>query len=87
MIKMFVTGIGIEQTTGQPIVMLNDDQKVKVLPILIGVTEAKSISRALTAARSKRPSTHELLSDMIADRIYEGADAFWFLDPIPPEYL
>lgn len=71
MIQMFVAGIGLEQQSGQPIVLLNDADKHKALPIMIGLPEAKAISKALQHVKSKRPSTHDLLFDVIEGFGYE----------------
>jgi hypothetical protein len=71
MLQMYVAGIGLEQSTGQPVVLLGDSEKRKALPILIGVAEAKAISKALQNSRSKRPSTHELLAGVVDSFGYE----------------
>jgi len=71
MIQMYVVGIGLEQSTGRPVVLLDDGEKRKALPIMIGASEAKAISRALQNAHAKRPSTHGLLSEVIASFGYE----------------
>jgi bifunctional DNase/RNase len=71
MIQMFVAGIGIEGRSGLPVVLLNDVAKHQAVPIAIGVNEAKALSRALQKANSKRPSTHELLFDVISGFGYD----------------
>ena len=71
MIQMFVAGIGLEEKSGQPIVLLNDLAKRQALPIAIGMPEAKAISNALQKVNSKRPSTHALLVDVISSFGYD----------------
>ena len=61
---MTVGAIAIGQN-GEPIILLNDLEKKQVLPIWIGLLEARAISLAAHKVRSKRPLTHELLLSTI----------------------
>jgi bifunctional DNase/RNase len=74
--QMFVAGIGLEERSGQPLVLLHDQIGERVLPIAIGLNEAKAISKALQGVRSKRPDTHELLRDCVSAFGFEAHHVF-----------
>ena len=61
MIEMYVAGIAMDARNGHPIVVLNDPQKRRALPIWIGMFEANAITRALDNYKPERPLTHDLL--------------------------
>ncbi len=42
------------------------DQMTRVLPIMIGLTEAQSIARFLTGTVNSRPCTHDLATTLMA---------------------
>jgi bifunctional DNase/RNase len=65
MIEMHVFGIAIDARHGHPIVILNDVNNKRALPIWIGVAEAKAIGYALDNFKPERPMTHDLLLNMI----------------------
>jgi hypothetical protein len=71
MIPMFVTGVGMEERSGLPVVLLNDEPKRRALPILIALPEAKAITKALQHSPSVRPNTHELLFEVVSAFGYE----------------
>lgn len=71
MIQMSVTGVGFEENTGQPIVLLNDQARKHALPILIGIPEAGAISRALQQLPLRHRSTHRLVFDLISSFGYK----------------
>lgn len=60
MIKMRVMGIALDTRTGSPIIVLNDYENRKALPIWIGSAEASSIIRKIENIPSQRPLTHDL---------------------------
>ncbi len=64
MIQVSVAGIGLDNRA-QHIVILNDQQKVRALPIWIGRAEAQAIGVALEHVKAKRPMTHQLLNNII----------------------
>ncbi|HEY9773817.1 MAG TPA: bifunctional nuclease family protein [Planktothrix sp.] len=74
--QMFVAGIGLEGKSGQPLVLLNDQLGQRVVPIAIGLNEAKTISKAMQGVRSKRPDTHELLKDCVSAFGFEAHHVF-----------
>lgn len=65
MIEMTVAGIALDTRNGHPIVVLNDQQKRRALPIWIGPFEANAITRALDNLKPERPFTHDLLLSTI----------------------
>ena len=67
MIEMKVMGIALDTRTGSPIVVLNDKDNRKALPIWIGSAEASAIIRKIEDIPSSRPMTHDLFME-IADK-------------------
>ena len=65
MIEMAVMGIALDTRSGTPIVVLNDLDNRKALPIWIGSAEASSIIRKIENIPSSRPMTHDLFIDLI----------------------
>ena len=71
MIQMRVMGIAIDTRTGNPIVVLNDMENRKALPIWIGSAEASSIIRKIENLKVLRPMTHDLMINFIKARGYD----------------
>ena len=65
MIEMRVMGIALDTRTGSPIVVLNDKDNRKALPIWIGSAEASAIIRKIENLNVVRPMTHDLIPDII----------------------
>ena len=65
MIEMKVMGIAIDTATGSPIIVLNDKENRKALPIWIGSAEASAIIRKIENIKVLRPMTHDLIIDII----------------------
>lgn len=65
MIEMRVMGIALDTRSGSPIVVLNDLENRKALPIWIGSAEASSIIRKIENIPSTRPMTHDLFINLI----------------------
>lgn len=64
MIEMKVMGIALDTRTGSPIVVLNDKDNRKALPIWIGSAEASAIIRKIEDIPSSRPMTHDLFMEI-----------------------
>src|SRR5690554_5232149 len=60
-----VATVGMSGVAGMPVVLLREPGAREVIPIYIGVTEARAILRALAGERAPRPMTHELLGDVL----------------------
>lgn len=65
MIEMKVMGIAIDTATGSPIIVLNDKENRKALPIWIGSAEASAIIRKIENIKVSRPMTHDLIIDIV----------------------
>ncbi len=65
MIEMKVMGIAIDTASGSPIIVLNDKDNRKALPIWIGSAEASAIIRKIENIKVIRPMTHDLIIDII----------------------
>ena len=65
MIEMKVMGIAIDTATGSPIIVLNDKDNRKALPIWIGSAEASAIIRKMENIKVIRPMTHDLIMSII----------------------
>lgn len=67
MIEMQVIGIALDTRTGSPIVVLNDMDNRRALPIWIGSAEASAIIRQMENIKSARPMTHDLMYNIITE--------------------
>jgi len=65
MIEMQVMGIALDTRTGSPIVVLNDKENRRALPIWIGSAEASAIIRKMENIAVTRPMTHDLICNML----------------------
>ena len=65
MIPVLVHGLGLDQTSEQPVVLLKEEEGLRVLPIWIGLPEATAILIALEGIESPRPMTHDLLMSVL----------------------
>lgn len=65
MVEVEVATVGTSGVSGVPVVLLREPGAREVIPIYIGVTEARAILRALAGERGPRPMTHELLGDVL----------------------
>lgn len=65
MIEMKVMGIAIDTASGSPIIVLNDKENRKALPIWIGSAEASAIIRKIENIKVIRPMTHDLIIDIV----------------------
>ncbi len=71
MSEMFVSGITLDPRNKQPILVLNDADRRRALPIWIGYAEATSIGMALAEESVPRPMTHDLMINMILSLGFE----------------
>ncbi len=65
MIEMHIMGIAIDTRTGSPIVILNDHENRRALPIWIGQAEASAIIRIMEGVETPRPMTHDLICNIL----------------------
>jgi bifunctional DNase/RNase len=65
--RVDITGIGLEASTGAPIVVLREqDEPHRLLPIFIGGSEASAIAIAATGQRPPRPLVHDVMASLVA---------------------
>jgi bifunctional DNase/RNase len=64
-IEMSIKGLTVDPITNTPIVLLQDDEGQRVLPIWVGMFEANAIALQIENISSPRPMTHDLLRDVI----------------------
>ena len=68
--EVHISAIGLDRSNGDPVVVLQDAEKKRVLPIWVGIPEARAISVALSKVTVPRPLTHNLLLEAISSLGY-----------------
>lgn len=64
--RVDITGIALEAHTGAPLVVLREqDEPHRLLPIFIGGTEASSIAIAATGQRPPVPLVHDVMAALV----------------------
>lgn len=67
-IAMEVLGLQVEASSGTPVVLLQEEvEPYRVLPIFIGGAEAASIAVGLSGTVPERPLTHDLLATVLGE--------------------
>ena len=64
-VRMEIKSIVFDQNTQSPVVLLTDEDDSIVLPIWIGLCEARSIEIGVSDALSPRPMTYDLIAAII----------------------
>lgn len=62
-----LTTIGWDARADAPVVLLRDLESGQVVPIWIGVAEARAIGMALHGIEAPRPMTHDLMADLLTN--------------------
>lgn len=65
MIEVRVAHLGLDRTTNTPVVILQEKEGERVLPIWIGPAEASAIAMELAGVKFSRPLTHDLLKQVV----------------------
>lgn len=65
MIEVRVAHLGLDRKTNSPVVILQEKDGERVLPIWIGAGEAHAIAMELAGVKFQRPLTHDLLKQVI----------------------
>jgi hypothetical protein len=60
-----VAHLGLDRATNSPVVILQEKDGERVLPIWIGPAEASAIAMELAGVKFSRPLTHDLLKQVI----------------------
>jgi bifunctional DNase/RNase len=66
MIRVKVQSLGLDQVTKSPVVILQELDGERVLPIWIGPAEASAIAMELAGMKFSRPLTHDLFGSIIS---------------------
>ncbi len=69
MIPVRVGGLAIDERTKSPVVLLQEIEGNRVLPIWIGPMEASAIHMELLGKKYQRPLTHDLMIDSLKGKI------------------
>ncbi len=62
---MRVAHLGLDRSSNSPVVVLQEEEGSRVLPIWIGPAEASAIAMELGGVKFARPLTHDLLKQVI----------------------
>lgn len=65
MIQVRVQSLGLDQTSKTPVVILQEVEGERILPIWIGRVEASAIAMELAGMKFSRPLTHDLFPALI----------------------
>jgi len=64
-VEMVIRGIGFDKVSHTPVVFLSDKEQNKVLPIWIGLCEARAIEIGLSGEITPRPFTYDLFAAIV----------------------
>ena len=70
-IQVHLHGLGFDEQNKQPVVILKEDEGLRVVPIWIGHPEAMAIMLAIQGGAPPRPLTHDLLMGVIGATGFE----------------
>jgi bifunctional DNase/RNase len=65
MIQVKVAHLGLDRATNTPVVILQEMDGERVLPIWIGPAEASAIAMELAGVKFSRPLTHDLFKQVV----------------------
>jgi bifunctional DNase/RNase len=65
LVEVRVAHLGLDRATNSPVVILQEKDGERVLPIWIGPAEASAIAMELAGVKFSRPLTHDLLKQVI----------------------
>jgi uncharacterized protein len=65
LIEVRVAHLGLDRNTNAPVVVLQEKDGQRVLPIWIGPAEASAIAMEMAGVKFSRPLTHDLLKQVI----------------------
>lgn len=65
MVEVRVAHLGLDRNTNTPVVILQEKEGERVLPIWIGPAEASAIAMELAGVKFARPLTHDLVKQII----------------------
>jgi hypothetical protein len=65
MVEVKVQSLGLDRSSNTPVVILQEKNGSRVLPIWIGPSEASAIAMELAGMKFSRPLTHDLFASII----------------------
>lgn len=65
MVEVKVQSLGLDRASNTPVVILQEEDGARVLPIWIGPGEASAIAMELAGMKFSRPLTHDLFASVI----------------------
>lgn len=65
MVEVKVQSLGLDRTSNAPVVILQEKDGTRVLPIWIGPGEASAIAMELAGMKFSRPLTHDLFASVV----------------------
>lgn len=65
MVEVKVQSLGLDRSSNTPVVILQEKDGPRVLPIWIGPSEASAIAMELAGMKFSRPLTHDLFASII----------------------
>jgi uncharacterized protein len=66
MVEVKVQSLGLDRSSNTPVVILQEEDGLRILPIWIGPGEASAIAMELAGMKFARPLTHDLFAAVIA---------------------
>ncbi len=66
MVEVKVQSLGLDRSSNTPVVILQEMEGERVLPIWIGPGEASAIAMELAGMKFSRPLTHDLLASVLS---------------------
>ncbi len=67
LVEVKVRSLGLDRTSNTPVLILQEADGERVLPIWIGPGEASAIAMQLADMKVSRPLTHDLLASVVSD--------------------
>jgi len=65
MVEVHLAAVRVDIQSKNPVVLLQEREGVRTLPIFIGPAEARAIALALEGVVTERPMTHDLIRDLL----------------------
>jgi len=72
-VQVEVKGVGFDPTANSPVVILQNSEHNKAIPIWVGMSEAQAIHLQLQGTVTPRPMTHDLLKNIL-EKVGVGFD-------------
>jgi bifunctional DNase/RNase len=66
MVRMRVAHLGLDRANNTPVVVLQEEEGERTLPIWIGAPEANAIALEMQGVKPERPLTHDLMKHLVA---------------------